>query len=89
MPRSFLMTFGGFIALAAPAAVLPAGAAAEFRAAAERGIPLRVLAPGDPRLTSRYEARFALIRPDQHVAFRGDVLPADPGAVLERVTGHY
>jgi len=57
------------------------------QAAARLGIPLRRLAPGDPRLRRHYQARFALIRPDQHVAWRADALPADPAAVLRHVTG--
>ena len=36
MPRFSLIIFGGFIFLASQAAVLPAGAAAEFRAAASK-----------------------------------------------------
>jgi hypothetical protein len=56
--------------------------------AAEAGeIPLTVLAPSDERLHGLYAASFALIRPDQHVAWRGDALPAHPGDLLERVTG--
>ncbi len=51
-------------------------------------MPLTVLAPDDARLRPLYAARFALIRPDQHVAWRGDTLPDDPGALLGRVTGH-
>ncbi len=58
------------------------------RAAAARGLPLTVLAPGDARLRGLYAAGLILIRPDQHVAWRGDRLPDDAGAVLERVTGH-
>lgn len=62
--------------------------AAGFAAVAEHlGIPLTVLAPGDRRLPARYAARFALIRPDQHVAWRGDALPADAAELLARVTG--
>lgn len=57
------------------------------QAANERNTPLKVLCPGDPRLGRLYEARFALIRPDQHVAYRGDRLPGDVGSLLERVTG--
>jgi Aromatic-ring hydroxylase, C-terminal len=34
-----------------------------------------------------YEANFALIRPDQHVAWRGDRLPEDCDALWARVTG--
>ena len=55
--------------------------------AAQRRMPLKVLAPGDSRLRGRYEARFALVRPDQHVAWRGDVLPSDAGALLATVSG--
>jgi hypothetical protein len=44
--------------------------------------------PRDDRMKARYEARFALIRPDQHVAWRGDVIPADCDALLAQVTGH-
>ena len=56
-------------------------------AAAARKIPFKVLAPQDGRLHGRYGARFAIIRPDQHVAWRGDALPADPSELLARITG--
>lgn len=57
-------------------------------AAAARGMPFLVAAPGDDRLRARYGARLCLLRPDQHVAWRGDALPADLGPLLDRVTGH-
>ena len=57
-------------------------------AAAARGIPLVVIAPSDERLPALYDARFALIRPDQHVAWRGMRLPDDPQSTLDRITGH-
>ena len=53
--------------------------------AARMGIPLTVVAPGDPGLPGLYGARYALIRPDQIVAWRGDSLP--DSAMLARVTG--
>jgi hypothetical protein len=56
-------------------------------ASAKRKIPLKVLALANARLRQRYEARFALIRPDQHVAWRGDAIPDDCDALLARVTG--
>jgi 2-polyprenyl-6-methoxyphenol hydroxylase-like FAD-dependent oxidoreductase len=56
-------------------------------AAAERGMPLTLLVPKDDRLLARYEARLALIRPDQHVAWRGDKLPAEINGLLAHVTG--
>ena len=57
-------------------------------AAAARGVPVSVIVPGDERLAALYQAQFALIRPDQHVAWRGTRLPDDPGALLDRITGH-
>lgn len=53
---------------------------------AAAGIPLTVVAPGDARLPALYGAEFVLIRPDQHVAWRGDAL-AGAAAVLDRARG--
>ncbi len=64
-----------------------AGEPAIVRLAARLGIPLTVLAPGDERLHRLYKARFALIRPDQHVAWRADTWPADLETLLRQVTG--
>ncbi|MFT8245045.1 FAD-dependent monooxygenase [Roseomonas sp. BN140053] len=65
----------------------PGADTAEFeRAARELGVPLRVLAPGDERLFALYGAPLALIRPDQHVAWRGDAT-TDAAAVLRRACG--
>ena len=55
--------------------------------AGRRGIPLKILALDKPSLRDRYRTCFALIRPDQHVAWRGDVLP-EPGPLLDQVTGY-
>ena len=57
------------------------------RQAASLGVPLTILAPSDKRLKRRYQAAYALIRPDQHVAWRGDEVPADFGAILRRAVG--
>ncbi|MEE2058070.1 FAD-dependent monooxygenase [Rhodococcus artemisiae] len=56
-------------------------------AARERRIPLDVLTPDHQGLRELYGARFALIRPDQHVAWRADVLPVDAGPLLDVVRG--
>ncbi|MDH7796166.1 MULTISPECIES: FAD-dependent monooxygenase [unclassified Beijerinckia] len=59
-----------------------------FRAAAaEQRVPLTIVKPGDTRLPRRYEAKLALIRPDQHVAWRGNAAPDDITALFARVTG--
>lgn len=50
------------------------------------GIPLDVVDLEEPALLDLYEAPLALIRPDQHVAWRGSDAPAD---LLTRVTGHH
>ena len=51
------------------------------------GVPLKVLAPTDLALADLYRARFVLIRPDQHVAWRGDAWPADDSTLWMRVSG--
>ena len=44
-----------------------------LREAREAGVPLQVVRLADPSLRDLYQAKRALIRPDQHVAWRGDV----------------
>ncbi|WP_322061861.1 FAD-dependent monooxygenase [Paraburkholderia sp. J63] len=57
------------------------------RAALERNVPLAVLHGAHPDLPELYGAHLVLIRPDQHVAWRGNAVPADPGALLDTVRG--
>jgi len=56
-------------------------------AARERGIPLNTLRVGIPEIHKLYDCNLALIRPDQHVAWRGNRPPQDSMAVFARVTG--
>jgi hypothetical protein len=56
-------------------------------AAADRKVPLEVVDFGDDHARALYERDLVLIRPDQHVAWRGDTVPRDPGAVVDRVRG--
>jgi hypothetical protein len=65
----------------------PSEASGLVTAAAARKLPLTVIAPDDFRLASRYEARFTLVRPDQHVAWRGESLPQDCDTLLAQVSG--
>ena len=54
---------------------------------ASRGVPLAVAPLSDPEIGALYERRLVLVRPDGHVAWRGDTHPADPLAVVDRVRG--
>jgi len=57
---------------------------AAFRSA---GVPLAVHAIGDPAIAALYERRLVLVRPDGHVAWRGDVAPSDPALLADTVRG--
>ncbi len=56
-------------------------------AARARAVPLAVIAPHDDRLRALYGARLVLIRPDQHVAWRGDRLERDPEEIFDILRG--
>jgi 2-polyprenyl-6-methoxyphenol hydroxylase-like FAD-dependent oxidoreductase len=57
------------------------------RAAAPRGVPLAVLDVPGERARDYYARDLALIRPDHYVAWRGDALPADCLALVDRARG--
>jgi 2-polyprenyl-6-methoxyphenol hydroxylase-like FAD-dependent oxidoreductase len=56
-------------------------------AAKRRVVPLAFAAIGELHVAALYERRFVLVRPDGHVAWRGDAMPEDPLAVIDRVRG--
>ncbi len=56
-------------------------------AAAGRGVPLETVVVRDPNARQLYERNLVLIRPDQHVAWRGDQVPDNPIAIVDRVRG--
>ena len=56
------------------------------RAAGNAGVPLDVVQVELPVLAELYAARYALIRPDQYVAWRGNNV-TDAGAILAQVVG--
>ena len=56
-------------------------------AAARRGVPLRVLDVHSREAAGLYRHALVLSRPDQHVAWRGDRLPEDPLALVDRIRG--
>jgi hypothetical protein len=57
------------------------------RAFAARGVPLTVETVADPAVTALYERRLVLVRPDGHIAWRADALPANPLALADTVRG--
>jgi hypothetical protein len=48
---------------------------------------LTIVTPADSTLRPLYAATFALIRPDQHVCWRGDVIPNEAEGLLLAVCG--
>ena len=84
--RSTLDRYGrGFVLLRLGASA-PAVAKIE-RAAAERGVPLSCIEIADPKVLTAYERRLVLVRPDGHVAWRGDHEPAEAGALIDIARG--
>jgi 2-polyprenyl-6-methoxyphenol hydroxylase-like FAD-dependent oxidoreductase len=55
-------------------------------AAAARGMPLTIEDVGD-EAAALYGRRLVLVRPDGHVAWRGDAVPADGGRLIDTVRG--
>lgn len=51
------------------------------------GVPLKILKPNARELADLYQARYALIRPDQHIAWRADEVPSQAASLLEKVIG--
>ncbi len=75
-PESFvLLRFGG-----AEGATLEA-------AAHRRNVPLKIKDVTDNAAAGLYGWRLTLVRPDGIVAWRGDALPSDPLALIDRVRG--
>ena len=63
------------------------GAAALVQAAQARGLPLRIEAVDDPAIARLYQRPLVLVRPDGHVAWRGDSAPADAAELVDRIRG--
>lgn len=56
-------------------------------AARDARVPLTLHAIDEPAVAALYEKRHVLVRPDGHVAWRGDALPADPMALFATISG--
>jgi 2-polyprenyl-6-methoxyphenol hydroxylase-like FAD-dependent oxidoreductase len=56
-------------------------------AAARRGVPLTVARLENSEARELYAAPLVLVRPDQHVAWRGSAVPEDPTSLIDTVRG--
>jgi 2-polyprenyl-6-methoxyphenol hydroxylase-like FAD-dependent oxidoreductase len=83
--KSMLDLFGrGFVLLRFDRAV---DASALERAARADGVPLRVEDIADAAIARLYERKLVLVRPDGHVAWRGDASPEDAPHLIRIVRG--
>jgi hypothetical protein len=57
------------------------------KVARQRGVPLELLEIPNPAARQLYERDLVLARPDHHVAWRGDTVPEDALALIDRVRG--
>lgn len=84
--KSMLDLFGGgfvLVRFASPGADI--GPLRE--AASQRGVPLEIVDVDHEAAAAIYEQPLVLVRPDGHVAWRGDALPADALSLIDRVRG--
>jgi 2-polyprenyl-6-methoxyphenol hydroxylase-like FAD-dependent oxidoreductase len=82
--RSLYDLFGtGFTLLTHPNAET-AGIVAAARASQ---LPLTRIEVREPEVMAQYRARYTLIRPDQHIAWRGDTWPENGAEVLVQISG--
>ncbi len=85
--RSLYDELGEGMTLLVLADGLDEGAQAVTSAARERGVPLRVVRLVGEDVRRKCAAGLVLVRPDQHVAWRGDDPPHDPGLLIDLVRG--
>jgi len=84
--RSTLDLFGrGFTLLRLGRDVPDAAALVEV--AARRQVPLDIVGLDEPDIAMLYQRKLVLVRPDGHVAWRGDSVPPDAVELLDRVRG--
>ena len=81
--RSTLDLFGkGFVLLG-----FTEGPTSNFTDAAQRaGVPLEVIGIDDEKVRASYERNFVLVRPDGHVAWRGNEIPNNTNDIIEKGT---
>ena len=82
--KSTLDLFGrGFVLLSFDGA----GADPLLEAAKKAKMPIKAIDIDDPEIRQLYGAALVLVRPDGHVAWRGELLPADPRTIIDCARG--
>jgi hypothetical protein len=56
-------------------------------AASARHVPIKIVTVTQPDVVELYQHPLVLVRPDGHVAWRGNELPPNPGALIDKVRG--
>jgi hypothetical protein len=84
--RSTIDLFGDGFVLLRLGVQAPDGARL-IEAARARHVPLRDVALAEPEIAALYQYPLVLVRPDGHVAWRGNEVPADAAAIIDRVRG--
>jgi hypothetical protein len=84
--RSTIDLYGDGFVLVRTGADAP-DAARLLDAATARRVPLTDITINDAAIAALYARKLVLMRPDGHVAWRGDECPVDAGAVIDRVRG--
>jgi hypothetical protein len=64
-----------------------ANAAALTSAASRANVPLQTLPISEENVREIYERDLVLVRPDGHVAWRGNAVPENAGEIIETVRG--
>lgn len=84
--RSILDFFGGDYVLLR-FGTIPVDATPLLAAARRRQMPIVIHDITDRNVETLYERKLVLVRPDGHVAWRADRVPAEPHTILDRVRG--
>jgi 2-polyprenyl-6-methoxyphenol hydroxylase-like FAD-dependent oxidoreductase len=86
-----LMCFSSTLGSQSVAGVFPVGGTGvveSFTLACQRiGVPISTTRIDNPDIAQLYERAFVLVRPDGHVAWRGDAMPTDAMTLVDRVRG--
>jgi 2-polyprenyl-6-methoxyphenol hydroxylase-like FAD-dependent oxidoreductase len=56
-------------------------------AAARSGVPLAVIDIDRNNASARFPENLLIVRPDSHIAWRGDAVPSDAGRLIDRLRG--